>query len=117
MLAPAARAAGAITDYSGPRDHGAVIAKGVGIDHQRFVREAAHLRERRDVALAEADVEHPARPSSPVSSQVSQLPHGVTPPAQLRMVPARLDHESSHSPRRVSKSRFVVPSLPGMPPL
>ena len=38
-------------------------------------------------------------PRPPVSSQVSQLPHGVTPPAQLRIVPARLDHDASHLPR------------------
>ncbi len=55
-------------------------------------------------------------PATSVSSQVSQLPQGVTPPAQLRIVPARLDHEASHLPRFVSNTRLVVPPLPvGMP--
>ena len=55
-------------------------------------------------------------PATPVSSLVSQLPHGVTPPAQLRTVPARLDQDVSHLPRLVSNTRFVVPPLPvGMP--
>ena len=55
-------------------------------------------------------------PATSVSSQVSQVPHGVTPPAQLRTVPARLDHDASHVPRFVSKIRFVVPPLPvGIP--
>ena len=35
-------------------------------------------------------------PGSAVSSQVSHVPQGVTPPAQLRIVPARLAHDASH---------------------
>ena len=55
-------------------------------------------------------------PGTSVSSHVSHVPHGVTPPAQLRTVPARLDHDASHLPRFVSNTRFVVPPLPvGMP--
>ena len=55
-------------------------------------------------------------PATVVSSPVSQLPHGVTPPAQFRIVPARLDHDVSHLPRFVSKTRLVVPPFPvGVP--
>ena len=55
-------------------------------------------------------------PAASVSSHVSQLPHGVTPPAQFLTVPARLAQDASHLPRFVSKTRFVVPPFPvGMP--
>jgi hypothetical protein len=42
-----------------------------------------------------------------VSSQVSQVPHGVTPPAQLPSVPPRLGYDSTKLPSR--KIRLVVP--------
>ena len=41
----------------------------------------------------------------------------MTPPAQLRMVPARLDQDDSHFARRVSNTRLVVPPDPVAPPL
>src|SRR5262245_66275495 len=54
---------------------------------------------------------HPC-PATAVSSHVSQLPQGVTPPAQFRTVPARLDHADNHLPCRVSKIRLLVPPRP-----
>jgi hypothetical protein len=44
-----------------------------------------------------------------VSSQVSQEPAGVGPPAQLRMVPDRLPNELTSAMAAVSNSRVVVP--------
>jgi hypothetical protein len=44
-----------------------------------------------------------------VSSHVSQVFHGVGPPAQLRSVPLRLSRDSSNRPSRVSNSSVVVP--------
>jgi hypothetical protein len=44
-----------------------------------------------------------------VSSHVSQLPHGVGPPAQLRTVPLMLAQLPRHSPCRVSNSSVTVP--------
>ena len=50
------------------------------------------------------------------AEQIVLRRNGVTPPAQLRTVPARLDHDASHLPRFVSNTRFVVPPRPvGMP--
>src|SRR5687768_12655574 len=43
------------------------------------------------------------------SSHVSQEPHGVGPPAQLTLVPARLVTLESSLPDAVSKSMDVVP--------
>ena len=52
-------------------------------------------------------------PASPeVSSPVIHVPHGVTPPAQLRIVPASVGHADSHRSRAVSNRRFVVPPKP-----
>jgi hypothetical protein len=51
---------------------------------------------------------------SVVSSQVSQLRHGVGPPAQFRMVPLKLSSVSTSSPRSPSKMSVVVP--PDAPP-
>ena len=44
-----------------------------------------------------------------VSSQVSQDPHGVGPPAQLRTVPLMLAQLDVHRPRSVSNSSVEVP--------
>src|SRR5688572_13112532 len=46
------------------------------------------------------------------SSHVSQLPHGVGPPAQLLIVPAMLADELSHCPVRGLNARLVVPPMP-----
>ena len=43
------------------------------------------------------------------SSQDSQVPQGVTPPAQLCSVPPRLTRESTSSSRAVSNTSVVVP--------
>ena len=45
-----------------------------------------------------------------VSSQVSQLPHGIAPPEQFIIVPARLTFEASTSPVGVTCT-VVVPPL------
>ena len=47
-----------------------------------------------------------------VSSQDSHEPHGVGPPAQLRIVPVRLGAVSVTRSARVSKVRVVVPPPP-----
>src|SRR5688572_6342642 len=47
-----------------------------------------------------------------VSSPVIHVPHGVTPPAQLRTVPASVGHADSHRSRSVSNRRLVVPPAP-----
>jgi hypothetical protein len=44
-----------------------------------------------------------------VSSQVNQLFQGVTPPAQLRMVPLRLSRAPMKAPALPSNSNVVVP--------
>src|SRR4029450_9982587 len=51
-------------------------------------------------------------PGTAVSSPVSHVPHGVTPPAQLRTVPASDGHADSHCSFLVSKRRLVVPPAP-----
>jgi hypothetical protein len=44
-----------------------------------------------------------------VSSALSQVPQGVTPPAQLRTVPVRLPYALTSSPASGSNTRFVLP--------
>ena len=49
------------------------------------------------------------RGSASVSSHVSHVPHGVGPPAQLRVVPHRLAHAFVTVPEAGSNSTVVVP--------
>ncbi len=81
---------------------------------QRFMREAAHVLERLWIPLTNPTSKfQPWFGKSPTSSQLIQVPHGVTAPAQLRQVPARLDQASSHSPLLASNTRLVVPPWVG----
>ena len=49
-----------------------------------------------------------------LSSQVSQLPHGVGPPAQLLIVPDRPTHSLRRRPERVTSMTVQPPpSAPG----
>ncbi len=52
--------------------------------------------------------------STVVSSQLSQLPQGVGPPAQFRTVPLKLGQDRSSLPVLVLKTRFVQPPLPNL---
>ena len=65
---------------------------------QRFVREAAHVDDRLGSPLTARPRSSSRARRSPVSSHVIHVPHGVTPPAQLRIVPARLDQARTHGP-------------------
>src|SRR5512145_1806998 len=48
------------------------------------------------------------RPSG-TSSQVSQVPHGVAPPAQLREVPVQIEYASTTWPSRSKRSAPTPP--------
>src|SRR5271163_3710556 len=52
--------------------------------------------------------------STMVSSQLSQVPQGVGPPAQFLTVPLRLTQDDSSLAVLVLKTRFVQPPLPNL---